>query len=179
LRVDPNGGWSRFDTLRAIKTLAKEEVSYIEQPFPGWDLEGLSWLRKTTGIPVMVDESVWNPHDVIEVARCEAADIINIKITKAGGLKNSLDIYTTARAVGIPCVIGTELESCVAVAAKLQLASSLEDLPFACEFTELAFQKMATREPLKLEHGSLKVPTGPGLGMAPDKQLIDQNAVNL
>jgi o-succinylbenzoate synthase len=179
LRVDPNGGWSRLDTLRAIKALAKEEVSYIEQPFPGWDLEGLSWLRKTTGVPVMVDESVWNPHDVIEVARCEAADIINIKITKAGGLKNSLDIYTTARAVGIPCVIGTELESCVAVAAKLQLASSMEDLPFACEFTELAFQKMATIETLKLEHGSLKVPTGPGLGMAPDRQLIDQNAVHL
>jgi L-alanine-DL-glutamate epimerase-like enolase superfamily enzyme len=55
----------------------------------------------------------------------------------------------------------------------------LEDLPFACEFTELAFQKMATREPLKLEDGSLKVPTGLGLGMAPDRQLIDQNTVHL
>jgi L-alanine-DL-glutamate epimerase-like enolase superfamily enzyme len=100
LRVDPNGGWSRADTLRAVKALAREEISYIEQPLPSWDLEGLAWLRKTTGVPVMVDESVWTPHDVIEVARAEAADIINIKITKAGGLKNSLDIYTTAVAVG-------------------------------------------------------------------------------
>jgi L-alanine-DL-glutamate epimerase-like enolase superfamily enzyme len=125
----------------------------------------------------MVDESVWNTHDVIKVARAEAADIINIKITKAGGLKNSLDIYTTAEAVGIPCVIGTELESCVAVAAKLQLAASLEKLPFACEFTELAFQKIALTEPLKLEDGSLRVPSGAGLGMAPDKDLIDANTI--
>jgi L-alanine-DL-glutamate epimerase-like enolase superfamily enzyme len=177
LRVDPNAGWSRFDTLRALKLLEREEISYIEQPLPGWDLEGLAWLRKITGIPVMVDESVWNPHDVIKVARAEAADIINIKITKAGGLKNSLDIFATAEAVGIPCMIGTELESCVAVAAKLQLAASLENLPFACEYTKLAFQKMAIMESLKLEDGSMKVPTGPGLGMASDRQLIEQNAV--
>jgi L-alanine-DL-glutamate epimerase-like enolase superfamily enzyme len=179
LRVDPNAGWSRFNTVRALKTLAREEISYIEQPLPGWDLEGLAWLRKTTGVPVMVDESVWNPHDVIRVARAEAADIINIKITKAGGLKNSLDIYAAAEAVGIPCIVGTELESCMAVAAKLQLAGSLEKLLFACEFTELAFQRMAIMESLKLEGGTLKVPTGPGLGVTPDMRLIDQNIVSL
>ena len=58
------------------------------------------------------------------------------------------------------------------------LAASLENLPFACEFTELAFHRMATKESLKLENGTLKVPTGPGLGMAPDKQLIDQNTIS-
>jgi L-alanine-DL-glutamate epimerase-like enolase superfamily enzyme len=179
LRVDPNGGWSRLATLRALKTLASEEISYIEQPLPGWDLEGLAWLRKATGVPIMVDESIWNPFDVIKIARAEAADIINIKITKAGGLKNSLAIYDTAEAVGIPCIVGTELESCVAAAAKLQLAASLENLPFACEFTELAFQRMALTEPMKVEHGSLNVPTRPGLGMAPDKELVDQNTISL
>jgi L-alanine-DL-glutamate epimerase-like enolase superfamily enzyme len=129
LRVDPNRGWSLLDTLRALEILACEEISYIEQPLPDWDLEGLAWLRKATGVPVMVDESVWNPYDVISVARAQAADLINIKITKAGGFKNSLAIYTTAEALGIPCIIGTELESCVAVAAKLQLEASLENYP--------------------------------------------------
>jgi o-succinylbenzoate synthase len=179
LRIDPNGGWSRHNALRALKALAREEISYVEQPLPGWDLEGLAWLRKATGVAIMVDESVWNVHDVIKVAKAEAADIINIKITKAGGLKKSLDIYATAEAVGIPSVVGTELEACVAVGAKLQLAASLENLPFACEFTELAFQKMAIMESLKLDHGYLKVPTGPGLGTTPDKQIIEQNALPL
>jgi o-succinylbenzoate synthase len=179
LRLDPNAGWSRVDTLRALKISAREEIAYIEQPLPGWDLEGLAWIRKTTGVPVMVDESVWNPHDVIKVAAAEAADIINIKITKAGGLKRSLEIYSTAEAVGLPCIIGTELESCVALGAKLQLAASLEKLPFACEFTELAFQTIATMPSLKLENGAVKVPTGPGLGMSPDKRLIDDHLVSI
>jgi L-alanine-DL-glutamate epimerase-like enolase superfamily enzyme len=177
LRVDPNAGWSRLDTQRAIKELERLEISYIEQPLPGWDLEGLAQLRKATNVPVMVDESVWNVHDVVRVANAEAADIINIKITKAGGLKNSIDIYTTATSLGIPCVIGTELESCMAFAGKLQLAASLENLPFACEFTELAFQRMILLQPHKLENGSLEVPTGPGLGVIPNKNLIEQSAV--
>jgi L-alanine-DL-glutamate epimerase-like enolase superfamily enzyme len=179
LRVDPNGGWSRSETLRALKALAGCGVSYIEQPLPGWDLEGLAWIRRATGVSVMVDESVWNPHDVVRAAQAEAADIINIKLTKAGGLKNSLEIYATAQALGIPCVIGTELEGCVGVAAKLHLAASLENLPFACEFTELAFQKMAVKEPLRLEDGYLRVPKGTGLGVSPDKDLIEEHKVSI
>jgi len=179
LRVDPNGGWSRSETLRALKAFADCGVSYVEQPLPGWDLEGLAWIRKATGVPIMVDESVWNPHDVIKVAEAEAADIINIKLTKAGGLKNSLDIYTTAEALGMPCVVGTELEACVGVAAKLHLAASLEKLPFACEFTELAFHNMAVKEPLRLEDGCLRVPRGPGLGISPDRDLIQKSAASV
>jgi L-alanine-DL-glutamate epimerase-like enolase superfamily enzyme len=179
LRVDPNGGWSRSETIRALKAFANCGISYIEQPLPGWDLEGLAWIRKATGVSVMVDESVWNPHDVVRVAQAEAADIINIKLTKAGGLKNSLEIYATAQALGIPCVIGTELEGCVGVAAKLHLAASLENLPFACEFTELAFQKMAVTEPLQLEDGYLRVPKGTGLGVSPDKDLIEEHKVSI
>ena len=65
----------------------------------------------------------------------------------------------------------------MAFAGKLQLAASLENLPFACEFTELAFQRMILLQPHKLENGSLEVPTGPGLGVIPNKNLIEQSAV--
>jgi len=177
LRVDPNAGWTRLETLKALKAFARDEVAYVEQPLPSWDLEGHAWLRKATGVPIMLDESVWTPQDVIKVAKAKAADIINIKITKAGGLKNSIDIYTTARAVGIPCMIGTELESSVAFAGKLQIASALENLPFACEFTELAFQRMVLKEPIKLDNGYLKVPTSPGLGFVPDMPIVEKNVV--
>jgi len=179
LRVDPNAGWSRLDTLKAMRSFARDEISYVEQPLPGWDLEGLAWLRRSTGIPIMVDESVWTPHDVVKIAESEAADLINIKITKAGGLKNSLDIYTTAEAFGLPCVVGTELESCVAVGGKLQLAASLGKLPFACEFTELAFQTMAVMESLELRDGCLSVSSSPGLGLTPDMQIIQKNQVSI
>ena len=179
LRVDPNGGWSRLESIEAASTLRKCEVSYLEQPLPGWDLEGLAMIRNQTGVPIMADESVWTPHDVARLAETKACDIINIKITKTGGLKHALDLYATARAHGIPCVIGTELESCVAIGAKLQIASAFEDLPFACEFTELAFQQISLKEPqLKVENdGSIKVPSGPGLGVTPDLDAIEKGWV--
>src|SRR5579872_1071848 len=98
LRVDPNAGWSREETIRATKTLLKCNVRYLEQPLPGWDLEGLAWVRKSTGMQIMVDESVWTPQDVARVAQVGAADFVNIKITKTGGLKKAIEVYDTAAA---------------------------------------------------------------------------------
>jgi L-alanine-DL-glutamate epimerase-like enolase superfamily enzyme len=172
LRVDPNAGWSRRNTLDAAETMTRCEVSYLEQPLPRWDLEGLAMIRRKTGIQTMVDESVWDPHDVVSVANAGAADIINIKITKTGGLTTAMEVYNTAKAFGIPCVIGTELESCTALGAKLQIASAMEDLPYACEFTELAFQQIALDEKLKLVRGCLEVPKGDGLGVSPKLDFI-------
>jgi L-alanine-DL-glutamate epimerase-like enolase superfamily enzyme len=174
LRVDPNAGWSRRDALSAAEIMTKYEVSYLEQPLPRWDLEGLAMVRKQTGMQIMVDESVWDPHDVVRVAKAEAADIINIKITKTGGLTTALEVYNTAKAFGISCVIGTELESCVALGAKLQIASAMEDLPYACEYTELAFQQLAINEQIKLDHGYLEVPKGNGLGVSPKLDSIER-----
>jgi L-Ala-D/L-Glu epimerase len=178
LRVDPNAGWSREETLRATRTLMKCNVRYLEQPLPGWDLEGLAWVRKSTGMPIMVDESVWTPQDVVKVAEAGAADLVNIKITKTCGLKKALEVYDTASAHGLPCVIGTELESCMGLPAKLHIAAALEKLPFACEFTEIAFQKLALEAQVKLDgEGMIEVPTGVGLGMAPAISLIEQYRV--
>ena len=176
LRVDPNAGWSRKETLEAAASMARYDVSYLEQPLPRWDLEGLATIRKRTGMQVMVDESVWDAHDVVRVAKAEAADIINIKITKTGGLTTALEVYNTARAFGIPCVIGTELESCTALGAKLQIASAMEDLPYACEYTELAFQRVVLKEQVRLHHGYLEVPKGDGLGVSPDLGSIQRYA---
>ena len=178
LRVDPNAGWSREETVRATRTLLRCNVRYLEQPLPGWDLEGLAWIRKSTGMPIMVDESVWTPQDVVRVAKADAADFVNIKITKTCGLKKAIEVYDTATACGLPCVIGTELESCMGMPAKLHIAAALEKLPLACEFTEIAFQKMALEGQMKLDgKGMLEVPTGHGLGVAPAFNLIEQHSV--
>lgn len=178
LRVDPNAGWSREETIRATKTLMRCNVRYLEQPLPGWDLEGLSRVRKSTGMPIMVDESVWTPQDVVRVSQAGAADSVNIKITKTCGLKKAIEVYDTAAAHGLPCVIGTELEACMGLPAKLHIASVLEKLPFACEFTEIAFQKLALEGRVKLDdEGMIPVPSGHGLGIAPAFNLLEQYAV--
>lgn len=180
LRVDPNGGWTRSDAMRSVSKMRKCEVSYLEQPLPGWDLDGLAMIRRQSEIPMMADESVWTSHDVVKLAEHKAVDIVNIKITKTGGLKNALDVYATARAFGIACVIGTELESSVAVAAKLHIASCFEELPYACEYTELSFQQISLKDHnLKIDDGCLRVPAGDGLGVAPDMDIVERGRAKL
>jgi L-Ala-D/L-Glu epimerase len=178
LRVDPNAGWTREETIQATKVLKKCNVRYLEQPLPGWDLDGLAHVRKSTGMQMMVDESVWTPQDVVRVSRAEAADIVNIKITKTCGLKKAIEVYDTASAHGLPVVIGTELESCMGLPAKLHIAAALERLPYACEYTEIAFQKLAIKGQVKPDsEGMIEVPKGPGLGIEPAIEVIEQHAI--
>jgi L-alanine-DL-glutamate epimerase-like enolase superfamily enzyme len=62
------------------------------------------------------------------------------------------------------------------LAAKLHIAASFEKLPFACEFTELAFQKIALKSPIRLDKdGTISVPQGYGMGVEPDLDLIHQH----
>ena len=80
----------------------------------------------------------------------------------------------------MPCMIGTELESSVALAAKLHIASSFEELPYACEYTESSFQQILLKDHnMKIEDGCLRVPTGPGLGVAPDMDAVERGFVKL
>ena len=174
LTADSNGGWSRHDALRALRAFEDLDLRFVEQPLPGWDLEGAAWLRSKTAIPIMLDESVWTPHDVARIAHYGAADLLNIKIEKTGGLKNALELYATARAHGLSVMIGNECETGPALAAKLHLAAAFEDLPLACEFTELSYALPVITDSLKIEDGTMAVPQGPGLGVTLDMGLIEK-----
>ena len=179
LTTDSNGGWSRNDALRALRAFESLDIRFVEQPLPGWDLEGAAWLRQKSPIPIMLDESVWTPQDVARIAHYKAADLLNIKIEKTGGLKNALDLYATARAHGMSVMIGNECETGMALAAKLHLASAFEDLPLACEFTELSYAMPVIREVLKITDGTMAVPTGPGMGVTLDMDLIEKYRVEI
>ena len=83
LRLDPNAAWSTYGTLQTMKALEDCNLQLLEQPIPSWDLKGLARIRRSIGIPLMADESIWTPQDVIKIADYRAADILNIKIAKS------------------------------------------------------------------------------------------------
>lgn len=180
LRIDPNAGWTRYETVRLFKCLPELEIEYLEQPIEGWDLDGMAEIKRATGATLMADESVWAPQDVASIALKNAADIVNIKITKAGGLYKSVKINTVAETFGLPCIVGTELEPSVGIPAKLHFAASLKRLMFACEFTELVFLRdNLLKNRIKLENGYLGVPLGVGFGVEPDMKKIDAYRIDI
>lgn len=124
LRIDANQGWTATQAVDALHTLeaAGVKLEFVEQPVKAQDLDGLKYVTERVQTPVMADESAFGPAQVIELIRMQAADLINIKLMKAGGISNALRIADIAEAYGIECMIGCMLESSVSVAAAAYVA---------------------------------------------------------
>ena len=130
LRLDANQGWTAKQAVYALQTLedAGVELELVEQPVKAHDLEGLRYVTERVHTPVMADESVFGPMDVIELIRMRAADIVNIKLMKTGGISNAVKIADICGLYGVDCMIGCMLESSIGVAAAVHLAVAKSDV---------------------------------------------------
>ena len=97
-------------------------LELVEQPVPAADLEGLAYVTRHSWVPVMADESVFSPADALRIFQTRAADYVNIKLMKCGGLTNALRIASAAEVYGVECMIGCMLEAKIAVNAAVELA---------------------------------------------------------
>lgn len=131
IRVDANEGYSVQTAITTLNKLDQYEIEFVEQPVPSDDLEGMAEVRKSVEIPVMADESVRAPEDVGRIIEAQAADMINIKLMKAGGIRNGVKIASLAAEAGMLCQIGCFIETSVAIAAATHVALAVENVKFA------------------------------------------------
>lgn len=186
LRADANRGYSPEEAILFCELIAKTNINLelLEQPCAAWDLPGMARVRKAADIPIEADESCFGPHDAEAIVRAGAADVLNIKIGKAGGLANAIWISQIARDAGLKCVIGTAFGTGVKIAAKLHMAAAIGDFCGAVEFTELGLHgpllkgtpNKALAMPLE-QDGCLPVPEGRGLGVELDAAQVAEIAL--
>lgn len=126
LRIDANQAWSPKEAIKILNKMEMEglDIELIEQPVKAWDIEGLKRVTDSVNIIVMADESAYSVTDTLRVLKMGAADMLNIKLMKAGGIHNAINICTIAEAFGVPCLIGSMLESKISVTAAVHLAMS-------------------------------------------------------
>jgi L-Ala-D/L-Glu epimerase len=124
LRLDVNQGWTAKQAVYALQALedAGVRLELVEQPVKAQDLEGLKFVTERVHTPIMADESVFGPTQVIELIRMRAADIINIKLMKTGGISNAIRIADIAGMYQVECMIGCMLETSISVAAAVHVA---------------------------------------------------------
>jgi L-Ala-D/L-Glu epimerase len=124
LRLDVNQGWTAKQAVYALQSLedAGVRLELVEQPVKAQDLEGLKFVTERVHTPIMADESVFGPTQVIELIRMRAADIINIKLMKTGGISNAIHIADIAAMYQVECMIGCMLETSISVAAAVHVA---------------------------------------------------------
>lgn len=104
-------------------------IELVEQPVKAHDLEGLTYVTERSYVPVLADESVFSAEDALKIVEMRAADLINIKLMKCGGLTSALKIAALAEISGMECMIGCMLEAKVSVNAAVHLACAKKSLP--------------------------------------------------
>lgn len=125
IRVDANQGYGTVKRAReAIKLMERFDISLVEQPLPAHDLRGHAELRKLVDVPIMLDESVHSARDAVRAILEEACDVINIKLMKAGGIRECLRIADVARAAGVPCFMGGMGETTIGTSAAIHIQCS-------------------------------------------------------
>lgn len=126
LRIDANQGWEPKEAVRTLRKIedAAVDIELVEQPVIASNLEGLKMVTNNVDIPVMADESVFSPKDAAKVMEMRAADLINIKLMKTGGIYNALKICSLAEVYGMECMLGCMLEGKVSVTAAVHLAAA-------------------------------------------------------
>ncbi|MED4911579.1 dipeptide epimerase [Brevibacillus centrosporus] len=171
LRVDANQGWGNAATaMRVLRQVEDCQMEWIEQPVLADDLFGLADVRRKTIIPVMVDEGLHGEKEMREIIDKQAADLINIKLMKCGGLYPACKLVAQAEMAGMRCQVGSMVESAIATAAGAHLSLAKEmifsnemvgPLMFSQDFGVLTYQK-----------NELILDESPGLGVDVDEELI-------
>jgi len=124
IRIDANQGYNPKAAVQFIQTLWRENLNLtlFEQPVPWGNLAGLKYVQEHSPVPVAADETVFTAHHAWRVLQERAADVINIKLAKSGGILEALDIIALAKAAGVELMLGCMLESNVGLAPSVHLA---------------------------------------------------------
>ncbi len=130
LRIDANQGWSFEEAIEALQQLSPYDIQFCEQPMRKHNDELLPQLCKLSPIPVMADESVFTHYDAERIIRNNAAEYINIKFAKSGGINEAQKINAVAQQHHMPCMLGSMLESRVALSANVHFAIAFENIKF-------------------------------------------------
>jgi L-alanine-DL-glutamate epimerase-like enolase superfamily enzyme len=162
LRVDANEGWTFESARELMPELIRLGVEFVEQPFPADDPDSFRALRELSPrLPVIVDEGC---HDLRDVAPAAGyADGINVKLAKAGGVREAVRMIHAARALGLRVMLGCMVESQLGVAPAAAIAS-------LADWVDLDGHLLLADEPftgLRFEDGRVLPGMEAGLGVAP------------
>jgi muconate cycloisomerase len=184
IRVDANQGYRSWkEALQVTRRMQEHDIWFMEQPVEG--LENMARVAQGTDVLIMADESAWNAHDVLRVIQLQAAEMISVYYTKAGGLMKTKKLLAVAETGGLRCDVNGSAEMGVGNAANLHVAASsaVVDVPGSIPVTstaEIVRTKIAGHnylddlitEPFVYKDGCLVVPDGPGLGVELDEKKI-------
>lgn len=170
--LDANQSYEWMNALQIIRRVENlENVICFEQPLRSTDFFGMRRLNKLSNIPIAFDEGCFNVNDLIHQINSNMASAIVLKISKSGGIRESLQMGRLASACGIP-ILASGLTDCgVGLAASAHLFSTLKiALPADLNGPDMLEDLLV--EGLEFKSNEILIPDNPGLGVEVKEYLL-------
>jgi len=167
IRLDANQGWNAKEAVRAIGTMedAGFDIELIEQPVRADDIDGLKYVTDHTLTPIMADESVFSAREALRILQVRAADLINIKLMKCGGIHEALKINALAEIYGVQCMVGSMIETKLGITAAAHFAASQPNITRFDFDAPLMLMEDIVSGGIVYEGRVIRFPEKPGLGL--------------
>lgn len=167
IRLDANQGWKPKEAVKIIRNLEDMDfnIELVEQPVKASDLEGLKFVTDNVETDILADEAVFGPLEAFKIVEMRAADLINIKLMKCGGLYNAAKICNIAETVGIECMMGCMMESKIGITAATSFAAAKKNI----SKYDLDTVMLAAKDPvvggINMKNNKILLEDLPGLGI--------------
>ena len=178
LQVDANTAYTLADAQQLAK-LDEFDLLLIEQPLAEDDVRGHAELARLVRTPICLDESITSVRSAEDAIALGACGIVNIKAGRVGGYLEARRIHDVCAARDVPVWCGGMLETGLGRAANVALAALPNfTLPGDTSASGRYYAQDIT-EPFVLRDGRLEVPQGPGLGVTPIPEILDELTTSL
>jgi L-alanine-DL-glutamate epimerase-like enolase superfamily enzyme len=177
LVADANTGWTRHGAMRVADQVRDVDV-YLEQPCMSYE-ECLS-VREHTSKPFVLDEVIDNLSTVVRAISDRAMDVVNLKISKVGGLTKARQIRDLCASEGIALTIEDTWGGDIVTAAIAHLAHSTPTnfLFSTTDFNSYVTLSIAENAPIRHE-GRMEAPSGAGLGVKPRMEVLGKAVIDI
>jgi L-alanine-DL-glutamate epimerase-like enolase superfamily enzyme len=187
IRLDANEAYWPDQAIQIIRQMEKYHPEFVEEPVKRWDLDGMAKVAQAVDTPISSDESNTSLETAMRIIQKRAADIINIKISKNGGLYRSKKIAALAEASGIPVIVGgantyeVGRQACRHFAvstAQAQMGMGSEGCaPASQSKIDDVTTRVFTYDDVTAGKGYVGVLPGPGLGVELDEEKVRKYSV--
>ncbi len=177
LQVDANSAYT-LDELPTLKALDEFGLLLIEQPLADDDIIDHARLQAALRTPICLDESIQSVDDARKALDLDACRVINIKVSRLGGLREAKRVHDLCLARGVPVWCGGMHEFGIGRIANVAIASlSGFTIPGDVSGSDKYYAEDIVEPPILAHRGVIPVPDGPGLGVEPVDERIQRRTV--
>lgn len=179
IRVDYNQGLAPDEAMAAVTEAASFAPDFIEQPVRADQRDLMARIRNRIDVPLLADESIFGPEDMLDAIRREMADGVSVKIMKSGGLIRAQTVARMAAAAGMTAYRGDMFETGLGHLAGAQMIAATPEITLGCEFYQATYflAQDLLDVPFPVKDGHVVVPDTPGLGGCVNMDVVTRYTV--